>query len=269
MSQLRELAKPFHGKYVQKAPQGKYGDYVSHSTINERLLQAVGPFSFELVQVVRGHAEEIKTKNKTYAARENAVVGVVARLTATIDGRAVSIEEVGAEDSPAMKGDGDNLKTSMSDALKRCAMRLGLGLHLWSGDLYFLDRALERDTEQPAKPTPARAEKPVSEPETPPWPDTPAAPERPANGDLASDAQLKALAIAVKEYGFTKRDETIAFFTWLHGRPLKSSKQLTKAEASRVLDWDEDAWEAAKGDFATRDLPTDADTLVMSGDYDE
>ena len=266
MSQLHELAKPFHGKYVQKAPQGKYGDYVSHSTINERLLQAVGPFSFELVQVVRGHAEEIKTKSKTYAARADAVVGVVARLTVTIDGRAVSIEEVGAEDSPAMKGDGDNLKTSMSDALKRCAMRLGLGLHLWSGDLYFLDRALERDTGQGAEPAPSRAEKPVSESAPAARTETPAKPASTSNGDLASDAQLKALAVAVKEYGYTKRDETIAFFTWLYGRPLTSSKELTKAEASRVLGWSEDQWEAAKVDFQRRDLPTDADTLVMGVD---
>ena len=93
--------------------------------------------------------------------------------------------------------------------------------------------------------------------------DTPAKPQAAGNGGLASDAQLKALAVAVKEYGFTKRDETIAFFTWLYGRPLTSSKELTKAEASRVLGWSEDQWEAAKVDFQRRDLPTDADTLVM------
>ena len=249
MSQLHALAKPFHGKYVQKAPQGKYGDYVSHSTINERLLQAVGPFTFELVQVVRGHAEEIKTNKKTYAARADAVVGVVARLTVTIDGREVSIEEVGAEDSPAMKGDGDNLKTSMSDALKRCAMRLGLGLHLWSGDLYFLDRALERD----AAPAP---EKPATAPEPEPEPPTPEAPQEARteahsapSGDLITPAQRKKLAILLKEHG-VDGVQARAFFGWLLERDIGSSKELTKAEASRVIGWTSDQWEEALSDYA-------------------
>lgn len=154
-SQLRELARPFSRKYIQKAPKGKYGDYVSHSTVNERLLYAVGPFDFQLVEVVRGYAPEIKTQKTTYPARENAIVGVVARLTVEVDGRRVTVEEVGAEDSPAMKNDGDNLKTSMSDALKRCAMRLGLGLHLWSGDLYSLNEALGDEEEgEPEAPAP-------------------------------------------------------------------------------------------------------------------
>ena len=249
MSQLRELARPFQGKYVKPAPQGKYGDFVSHSTINERLLQAVGPFSFELVQVVRGHAEEIKTSKKTYAARADAVVGVVARLTVNIDGREVSIEEVGAEDSPAMKGDGDNLKTSMSDALKRCAMRLGLGLHLWSGDLYFLDRALERDA------APA-SEKPVAASESPPWTESPepgeeARSEAPSasSGDLITPAQLKKLAILLKEHG-VDGVHARAFFGWLLERDIGSSKLLTKGEASRVIGWTSDQWEEALSDYA-------------------
>ena len=232
MSQLRELAKPFHGKYVQPAPQGKYGEFVSHSTINERLLQALGPFSLEVVQIVRGHAEEIKTAKRTYPARENAVVGVVARLTATVDGKEVRIEEVGAEDSPAMKGDGDNLKTSLSDALKRCAMRLGLGLHLWSGDLYFLDRALERDTSRPEKPQePPVVAEPTRVLETVTGADgvTTDAPT------MASQDQRTAVNRELKKQRMTKED-AVGFFRWLTGRDnITGSADLEAREATTFL----------------------------------
>jgi hypothetical protein len=38
-----------------------------------------------------------------------------------------------------------------SDGLKRCAMRLGLGLHLWAGGNYFLDKWLTRRREAAAQ----------------------------------------------------------------------------------------------------------------------
>ena len=42
------------------------------------------------------------------------------------------------------------MKDAMSDAIKRCAMALGVGLHLWSQmgdqDEYFLDKQLAKNT---------------------------------------------------------------------------------------------------------------------------
>jgi hypothetical protein len=55
----------------------------------------------------------------------------------------VSITEVGDVERPG-DNNGSNLKNASSDALKRCAMRLGVGLHLWSQDNYYLDKALEK-----------------------------------------------------------------------------------------------------------------------------
>ena len=142
--QLIALAQPFPPKLIKKPAPGKHGDYVKHSTINERLLHELGGFSFEVVEVIRGLAPEMKTEKNTYAARDNAVVGVLGRLTVTVDGVERIITEVGSEDNPAMSHDGDNLKNAASDALKRCAMRLGVGLHLWSGDAYYLDTQLKK-----------------------------------------------------------------------------------------------------------------------------
>ena len=31
-----------------------------------------------------------------------------------------------------------------SDSFKRCAMKLGLGLHLWAGEEYYLDKQLDK-----------------------------------------------------------------------------------------------------------------------------
>jgi hypothetical protein len=44
------------------------------------------------------------------------------------------------------------MKDAMSDAYKRCAMRLGVGLHLWAQEHYYLgEKLLKADTEAVAE----------------------------------------------------------------------------------------------------------------------
>ena len=145
MSELHELSRPFPKGLVKSAPAGKFGSYVAHSTVTERLLSIVGPFSFTVTDIIRGKAPTIKGKTQSWDGRDNAIVGCLATLTVTIDGHTVTITEVGDVDEPAMHLDGFNLKVAASDALKRCAMRIGLGLHLWSQDDYFLDKQLDKE----------------------------------------------------------------------------------------------------------------------------
>lgn len=150
MSQLEELARPFPDKLIKDPPQGKYGRYVSHVSVEEKLLATLGAFSFEVTELIRGYASAIggtvkgQYKPDKFPARQGAVVGALCTMTAIVDGRTVVITEVGTEDSPAMHHDGECAKNAASDGLKRCAMRLGCGLHLWhknAGD-YYLDRVL-------------------------------------------------------------------------------------------------------------------------------
>lgn len=153
--QLVQLATPFPDSLIKDPPRGKFGSYVQHSTITERLLSILGPFDYEVLELIRGKAKAIKGKdgtkeNPTYPARENAVVGCLARLTATVDGRKVTVVEVGDVEEAAMNNDGRNAKDASSDAMKRCAMRFGCGLHLWSQEDYFLDTQLAADN-QPEK----------------------------------------------------------------------------------------------------------------------
>lgn len=150
MSQLSRLAQPFPSRFIHKNPSGG-GQYVTHSVVNEKLLAVVGPFDFELVQIVRGDVPEIapNPQGKSDRAKRGApalheaIVGAVCRMRADIDGHVVGVEEVGDCESPHnWPHDGARLKDAMSDALKRCAMRLGCGLHLWSQDEFTLAKQL-------------------------------------------------------------------------------------------------------------------------------
>ncbi len=127
--QLRRLARRFPPELVDK--KGKF-DFVEHAVITQVLLNELGPFDFTTSQVIR--------------SADGMVTGAICRLTCTVDGRVTTIEEVGDVENPQSKGtDGARLKDALSDALKRCAMRLGLGLHLWAQRRYFLDRLLKQE----------------------------------------------------------------------------------------------------------------------------
>jgi hypothetical protein len=145
--QLARLARPFPRDLVERDPGGNV--YVAHENVTQWLLGIVGPFSFELVQVIRGDVpgRPPDPKGTSRRAKEgtpdlrNVIVGGVWRLTVQIDGRTVRIEEAGdVEDPHNWRHDGMRLKQAASDSIKRTAMRVGLGLHLWAGDRYILDQ---------------------------------------------------------------------------------------------------------------------------------
>jgi hypothetical protein len=130
MSQLSELARKFPESLIKQKPGKFAADYVEHGVIVQRLLEVVGPFGFAIDRVITNP--------------DGVVSGCTATLTVTIDGTQVSITEVGDCERPS-DNSASNLKSASSDCLKRCAMRLGLGLHLWTGDAYYLDRSLTKD----------------------------------------------------------------------------------------------------------------------------
>jgi hypothetical protein len=165
---LTELARRFPHGFVERKDGN---DYVAHHIVNQRLLTVVGPFDFELVEVIRGDVAAVppdpggrsrRAKAGTPALHD-AIVGGVWRLTCTIDGRRVRVEEVGdVGDVHNWPHDGARLKDAASDALKRCAMRLGLGLHLWAQEHYFLDHQLRALDERTG--TAAEAEEAAADP---------------------------------------------------------------------------------------------------------
>ncbi len=168
MRDLTKLTKPFAEKDVKRAPQGKFGDYVAHSMVTQKLLATVGPFDMEVRDVIREGGDGM-------------VTGVVLCCTFQIDNRDVAIEEVGDVENPEQKKtDGSRMKDAMSDALKRCAMRVGVGLHLWESDDYALYGALEKQ-DKSGEGVPSVEPSRRHDPPTPsPIPETEVAPADPA-----------------------------------------------------------------------------------------
>jgi hypothetical protein len=164
MSQLLDLCRPFPNRVIHDNPSGG-GSYVSHSLYAQRLLLHLGSYSFERVEVLRGHVagKAPDPNGSSKRAKEgtpdltDAVVGVICRLTVVVDGERMVIEDVGDCEQPHnWPTDGARLKDAMSDALKRCCARIGLGTHLYakSEDEFFLYRKLKEDEPRPVEDTP-------------------------------------------------------------------------------------------------------------------
>jgi len=139
-SQLYQLSVPFPAKVVKQNPNG-FGSYVPHHLYAQRLLLHLGHYDFTLTEIVRGYVAENEPDPKGSSARakagspalENAVVGAVCRLSVMVDGNLMVIDEVGdCEDPHNWPHDGARSKDAMSDALKRCCARIGLGTHLYA-----------------------------------------------------------------------------------------------------------------------------------------
>lgn len=161
-AELRDATKllhPFPGQVIKRNPSGG-GSYVAHPVVQQRLMDVLGHVTTERVELIRGRVPGRAPNPEGKSARakagtpdlENAVVGVVLRMTAVVDGSLVVVEEVGdCEEPHNWPHDGARAKDAFSDAYKRCAMRLGVGLHLWADDAFYLgEKMLRQDRPEPA-----------------------------------------------------------------------------------------------------------------------
>ena len=98
----------------------------------------------------------------------------------------------------------------------------------------------EMELEAATKPTRTvkRAEKPQPvEPELPAVEAPKVEAEKPAEtGEAITPAQIKMMAASMGELGMNDRDLALAFVADVIGRPVESRNDLTKAEATRVID---------------------------------
>ena len=128
-SQLYQLSRRFPDKYVGK--KGTRGDkFINHAIIKQRLLEVCGGYDFKVVrEIFDGET----------------LTGCVGELTVVIDNNIISVQEYGALELP-QENNGANAKHCASDAFKRCAMHIGLGLHVWIDEQYFLESKLAKAT---------------------------------------------------------------------------------------------------------------------------
>ena len=101
-------------------------------------------------QEVKNVSKEILTDKQ--GNQKEVITGVILALTVEIDGQLVTVEEAGDVEQPFnWNTDGARLKDAISDAVKRCAMAIGCGLHLWARhdgkSEYFLDQQLSKELE--------------------------------------------------------------------------------------------------------------------------
>ena len=124
-TQLYHLSRRFPEKYVGK--KGTRGDkYINHAIIKQRLLEVCGGYDFRIIREIYDG---------------DTLTGCVGELRVVIDGTTNVIQEYGDLEQP-QNNNGANAKHCASDAFKRCAMHIGLGLHVWIDEQYFLEKKL-------------------------------------------------------------------------------------------------------------------------------
>ena len=122
-SELIELATPFPDKYIRQKPGKANASYVNHGVIRQRLLDVVGFYDWSI--------------DREIYQQDGTLTGCIGTLAVRVGGKDIKVQ--GSGDVEHNQGtNGANLKHAESDAFKRAAMNLGLGLHLWCGDEYFL-----------------------------------------------------------------------------------------------------------------------------------
>jgi hypothetical protein len=100
--------------------------------------------------------------------------------------------------------------------------------------------------EAPQAPAPEPADtQPAAQPA-----EAPAATQKPA-GNMATDKQVAYIGQIIKRYGLSAKSAR-EFFTHQLSRPITTARDLTKREASTVLDWSDDQWQDELVKFADK-----------------
>ena len=100
-------------------------------------------------------------------------------------------------------------------------------------------------------PAPTPAPVPPPAPPRPPKPTPAPAPAAANNTDAITDKQLQFLGKKIKRYGLSAPSAR-EFFAYITQRPITNANDLTKREASTVLDWTDDQWQEQLVKFADK-----------------
>jgi hypothetical protein len=228
---LEILSKPFDPKEVEVKIQAVNRDrtraqvvaYVDARTVLDRLDEAVGPTGWS-------DSYEVLTNGTDGEGRRLVEV----KCTLTVLG--VSKEDV---------GEGDSLKAAFSDALKRAAVKFGVGRYLYRLPKVWADLDERGNIKDPE--AVKRALLGGEADDTPPWEDKPppkrAKPAEPAvhlpaeeskpSGGV-TEAQLRYIYKLWKEMG--GGDDIHEYASAVLNREVSSLKELTRQEASKLIE---------------------------------
>ncbi len=209
------LEKPFEPAQIRQR-KGRNGvlDYVEGHNVIHRLNEALdGAWSFEITH---------------HEVREDEVL-VLGRLTAEgVTKMNFGVSQVTREKgSGALVSLGDDLKAAATDALKKCATFLGVGLHLYG------DRPLNGRVPAPRPGANGNGAGLRPPGPTGPRPAPPAGDNRGAspNGDRATDRQLDAILRLGRAKGLAPADVEAMSLRAFNRKP----GALTRSEASSLI----------------------------------
>jgi hypothetical protein len=228
---LETLGRPFDPREVEVKIQAVNRDrtraqvvaYVDARTVLDRLDEAVGPTGWS-------DSYEVLTNGTDADGRRLVEV----KCTLTVLG--VSKEDV---------GEGDSLKAAFSDALKRAAVKFGVGRYLYRLPKVWVDLDERGNIKDPEAAKRALLGGEVDD--TPPWEDKPppkkAKPtdEEPRASGGITEAQLRYIHKLWKE--MEGDDDIHDYASAILDREVSSLKELSRQEASKLI-------EALKKDFS-------------------
>lgn len=148
-----KLSKAWNKAVVKKLPVSykKDGiDYVDHTQVTQRLIALIPDVQLKAGSFIYDDYEDLEGR------RRKILTGVEYTVEGTIDGHFRSVTEVGMCDKPfefaprqdgsvpKVSNNGERAKECISDAIKRCGMRLGIGIELYDSSAW-LSSYLEDD----------------------------------------------------------------------------------------------------------------------------
>jgi len=148
-----KLSKAWNKAVVKKLPVSykKDGiDYVDHTQVTQRLIALIPDVKLKAGSFIYDDYEDLEGR------RRKILTGVEYTIEGTIDGHFRSVTEVGMCDKPfelaprqdgsvpKVSNNGERAKECISDAIKRCGMRLGIGIELYDSSAW-LSSYLEDD----------------------------------------------------------------------------------------------------------------------------
>ena len=148
-----KLSKAWNKAVVKKLPVSykKDGiDYVDHTQVTQRLIALIPDVQLKAGSFIYDDHEDLEGR------RRKILTGVEYTVEGTIDGHFRSVTEVGMCDKPfefaprqdgsvpKVSNNGERAKECISDAIKRCGMRLGIGIELYDSSAW-LSSYLEDD----------------------------------------------------------------------------------------------------------------------------
>lgn len=201
----KALRAPFPKGSIGQLPKGgTMLDYVGHAATTERLLAVDPEWSWEPMATDERGLPVLDGKGNLWI-----------RLTVC------GVTRIGV-------GDGKSAKEVIGDALRNAAMRFGVAIDLWAKEdlLAFATATPQTDLGPEQRPATADAGRDSQ----------PTAPDPGSDRDQVTRKQLSKIGAQMGDLGLTDRTVALAFVADVIGREISSRNELTRAEASKLIE---------------------------------